>query len=252
MKVSLITAVLNARDTIGDTLDSVANQSHQNIEHIIVDGGSTDGTLEVIEHYASQIHRLISEPDQGLYDAMNKGMACASGDIIGVLNADDVFADNQVIEKAVHVLRHDDYDAVYGDLVYVDNADIGHVKRSYISGHYKKGKVFLGWMPAHATLYLKREVQRRIGDYNLDAGLQADLEYCARAFEIHQIRAHYVEQVWVRMRLGGLSNRSVRQRIQANWQSYKALRALGLKRDPFSFFVVKFAHKLPGFFRSEQ
>ncbi len=250
MKVSIVTVVLNAADTIADTLQSIAEQSHPDIEHIVIDGGSTDASLDILNQRAAQISHLISEPDNGLYDAMNKGMALASGDVVGILNADDVFADHSVVAQIAEAFADQSLDAVYADLVYVDVDDLSRVRRKYQSGEYQAGKGFSGWMPAHATLYLRRTVHEKNGQYNVSVGAQADLEYCARAFEITKINSRYIPKVWVRMRLGGISNNGVLNRIRANWRSYKALQALGMKRNPVLFFIRKFTTKMPGFFSS--
>ena len=247
MKVSVITVCLNAEKTIAETLQSVAKQSYKDIEHIIIDGASTDSTLEVIKANESRVSKLVSEPDQGLYDAMNKGLAIVSGDIVGILNADDIYQDSQVVECIVQQFEDGSIDATYADLVYVDQENTQKVRRKYTSGLYQSGQCFDGWMPAHPTLYIRREAHEKIGPYNLKVGAQADLEYCARAFELHHICTRYVDQTWVRMRLGGISNKNMLHRIKANWRSYQALKRLGLKSKPMVFFFRKFAGKLPGY-----
>lgn len=247
MKVSVITVCFNAETTIAQTLTSVAQQSYKDIEHIIVDGASTDETMEIVQANSQRLANVISEPDQGLYDAMNKGLAIASGDIVGILNADDVYQDDNVVARVVESFTGSDVEAVYADLVYVEQNNLSQVRRTYISGEYRTGRCFEGWMPAHPTLYLRREVHEKIGHYNLAVGAQADLEYCARAFEIHKVQSRYVAQTWVRMRIGGVSNRRALSRVKANWRSYLALRDLGLRSNPIKFFFKKFATKLPGF-----
>ena len=248
MKVSVVTVCLNASATIADTLESLASQIHQDIEHIVIDGGSTDATIDIIKSKRTRVAALVSEPDNGLYDAINKGLALASGDIVGILNADDVYQDENVVSAIVSEFENPEIDAVYADLVYVDRHDTARVRRKYTSGAYQAGLCFDGWMPAHPTLYMRREIHQKIGSYDLSVGAQADLEYCARAFEIHKIRSRYLAKVCLRMRLGGVSNSSSLNRIKANWRSYQALKKLGMDRNALSFFIRKFARKLPGFF----
>lgn len=247
MKISVITVVFNACDTIADTLRSVAAQSHPDIEHIVIDGGSTDGTVEIVERHRAAIEVFISEPDEGIYDAMNKGIAQASGEVIGLLNADDVFQDNSVLSQVASAHADPKLDSVYADLVYVDKFNLSKVRRYWRSHTYRPGLAFTGWMPAHPTLYLKRRVFERVGYFDTQLRFQADLEFCARAFEVHQINSLYVEKVWVRMRLGGATNNSLSNIWKGNWESYQALKRLGMQRAALPYFMRKFARKIPQF-----
>jgi glycosyltransferase involved in cell wall biosynthesis len=249
MKVSIITVVFNAEHTIADALRSVASQTHSDIEHIVVDGASTDATLRVIQANSDRVAKLISEPDKGIYDAMNKGLELATGEVIGLLNADDVLQDETIISQVAAAHADQDLDACYADLVYVKQNDLTQVTRFWRSRDYKKGLCFNGWMPAHPTLYLKRRVYDRVGNFNTDLRYQADLEFCARAFEVHTIASRYIPSLWVRMRLGGVTNNSIESMLKGNWESYLALRKLGLKKDPISYFLIKFGSKLPSFLR---
>ncbi len=247
MKISIITVAFNAEKTIGDALQSVACQTYADIEHIVIDGASTDGTLKAIEANSERVSTLISEPDKGIYDAMNKGIRCATGDVIGLLNADDVLQDDTVIAQIAEIHKDQSLDACYSDLVYVKANDLAKVTRYWRSRDYKKGLCFDGWMPAHPTFYLKSRVYGRVGLFNTELRYQSDLEFCARAFEVHSITSKYTPALWVRMRLGGVTNNSLRSMAHGNWESYLALRKLGLKRNPLSFFIIKFAAKLPSF-----
>ena len=248
MKISVITVVYNSVDTIEDALRSVANQDYQDIEHIVIDGASSDGSVDIIRQHSASIEHFVSETDQGIYDAMNKGLALASGDVVGFLNSDDVYATDDVLSKVAKAHANENIDAVYADLVYVDDLDDKHIKRRWLSRDYKPGLCFKGWMPAHPTLYIKRKVFNEIGGFDINLGNQADLEFCARAFEIHQISSHYFPEIWVRMRTGGASQSNIVSMIKSNWRSYKALCRLGMRKDPISFFLIKFASKLPQFF----
>jgi glycosyltransferase involved in cell wall biosynthesis len=251
MKVSIITVVFNAEDTIAGAIASVAKQQYTNIEHIVIDGASTDTTLAVIKANADSITHIISEPDTGIYDAMNKGIRLASGDVIGLLNADDVYQHNDVISEVVVAHQDPELDACYSDLVYVKADDLSEVTRYWRSREHVPGLCFKGWMPAHPTLFLKAHVYEKVGLFNTTLDYQSDLEFCARAFEVHSIRSRYISNLWVRMRLGGVTNGSLKTMILGNWESYLALRKLGLKRNPVSYFLIKFGAKIPQFFNKE-
>jgi glycosyltransferase involved in cell wall biosynthesis len=245
MKLSIITVCFNAASTIEDAIKSVASQSYEDIEHIIIDGASSDGTVEIIERHIDQLAHFVSEPDQGIYDAMNKGIALATGEVIGILNADDVYEHDDVLSRVMQCHQNAELDACYADLVYVDPQDLSKVERRWISRDHVQGLCFKGWMPAHPTLFLKRRVYDRCGVFDTSLKLQSDLEFCARIFESHKISSQYVPELWVRMRAGGASNNDIWRRIKGNWESYLALQKLGLKTNPVSYFIIKFAMKLP-------
>jgi len=248
MKISVITVVYNSVDTIGDALRSVSEQSYGNIEHIVIDGASTDGTVKIIDAYSDSLAHVVSEPDEGIYDAMNKGVCLASGDVIGFLNSDDVFAHSDVIQKIASLHEQVSLDAVYANLIYLDNLSDTQIKRYWRSRDYHDGLCFKGWMPAHPTLYLKRRIFDEVGGFKKELGNQADLEFCARVFELLKISSSYCPEIWVHMRTGGASQSSIKSMIKSNWNSYLALRGLGLRRDPITFFAMKFGMKLPQFF----
>jgi len=176
MKVSIITAVFNGVKTLEDCIKSVVAQTYTKTEHIIIDGGSTDGTVEVIERHRDKIAKVISEPDNGIYDAMNKGIRAATGDIVGILNSDDMYANEFVIERVVKAISEDNVESCYGDLVYVDRDDIAKIKRQWRAGEYKKERFKTGWMPPHPTFFVKREIYERYGLLNIDFPLAADYE----------------------------------------------------------------------------
>ncbi len=222
MKVSIITVCYNSASTIEDTIQSVANQIHQDIEYIIVDGKSKDTTVDIINKYNTTVSKWISEKDNGIYDAMNKGIEMASGEIIGILNADDVFANNNVIENIVQYFKDDTIDALYADLKYVRREDITKVIRFWKSGEYSEGKFYYGWMPPHPTLYLRKAVYQQYGNYRTDMPSAADYELMLRMIHVHKIKLTYYPQVTVLMREGGLSNRSLENRIKANRDDRRA------------------------------
>ena len=248
MKISIVTVVRNGVKTIEDTIHSVRDQSYHDVEHIIVDGASTDGTMDVVNRYRDGFAVVISEPDQGIYDAMNKGIAAASGDVIGILNADDIYQDETVLRQVAEAHSDPDLDACYANLVYVDSKQTEKVVRRWRSQAFEPGLCFKGWMPAHPTLFLKKRVYQSVGEYDTGLRFQSDLEYCARLFEVHKINSLYVPRLWVRMRMGGVSNKSWRNIVAGNRESFLALKKLGLERTALSFFAHKFAGRLRQFF----
>ncbi|MGA1846340.1 glycosyltransferase family 2 protein [Deferribacter abyssi] len=222
MKVSIITVVYNNKDTIKDAIESVLSQTYKNIEYIIIDGASTDGTVDIIRNYGDKIDKFISEKDNGIYDAMNKGIKLASGDIVGILNSDDFYVDNRVIEKVVDVFENNNCDSLYGDLVYVNKDNIDKIVRYWKSREYKEGLFKKGWHPAHPTFFVKREVYEKYGMFNLDFKIAADYELMLRFLEKYKITTAYLPEVMVKMRVGGESNRSIKNIIRANIECYKA------------------------------
>tara|TARA_B100001057_G_scaffold422973_1_gene444817 strand:+ start:1001 stop:1762 length:762 start_codon:yes stop_codon:yes gene_type:complete len=228
MKVTVVTAVYNRVATIGDAMISVQAQSHDAIEHIIQDGGSTDGTLDVIRRAASADTQIVSEHDDGIYDAINRGIARATGDVIGLMHSDDFFADDQVLEKVAKAFATHDVDGVYGDLQYVAASDPTRVVRHWRSGAYRPALLKRGWMPPHPTLYLRREVFDRHGLYDTSLRIAADYDAMLRYLGQGQIRLCYIPEVLVKMRLGGESNRSLGRIILKSREDLRALRNNGV------------------------
>ena len=245
MKISIVTVCLNSAATIESTLKSVQAQDYPDIEHVVIDGGSSDGTLEILQRHRHHLAALISEPDQGLYDAMNKGISLAAGDVIGLLNADDVLNDAGVISRVAQTLNDSDIDGCYANVVYVDACQPHQIVRHWNSSEYQSGAAAYGWMPAHPTMYIRTAQLHEVGQYRTDIGSQADLEFCVRVFEQHNLALQYIPEVWVRMRTGGVTNRSWREIISGNWRSYRAIRELGYAPNPFTFFARKLAYRLP-------
>ena len=233
IKISIITAVYNNKKTIKDAIESVLNQTYKNIEYVIVDGDSKDGTVDIIKQYESKIDKFISEPDNGIYDAMNKGIKLATGDIIGFLNSDDFYASNNVLEKVANEFIDKKVDSVYGDLVYVDNKDITKVVRYWKSKPYKEGFFKKGWHPPHPTFFVKREIYEKYGKFRLEFKIAADYELMLRFLEKHKISTAYIPEVLVKMRAGGTSNKSISNIIKANLECYKAWKINNLKVSPF-------------------
>lgn len=247
-RISIVTVCRNAAATIEDTLRSVASQTHPNVEHIVVDGGSTDGTREIIERHRDRIATLIAEPDRGIYDAMNKGINAATGEIVGLLNADDVYVDVHVLEKVARAFSDPAVDACHADLVYVDRTDLDKIVRYWKSRPYTDGLFEKGWLPAHPTFFVRRALYRRYGGFDLSYRFQADFELTMRLLAVHKVRSVYLPEVIVKMRMGGVSNRSVLNVVRGNLEAYRACRRHGLKVSPL-FIVRKVLSRLPQFFR---
>lgn len=224
MKVSIITVVRNGADTIGDCIESVLNQVYPDLEYIIVDGGSTDGTPDIVRSYGAKIARFISEPDDGIYDAMNKGIKVATGEVIGILNADDLYRHSGVIKQVMERLNQTGCDAVYSNLVYVDRADTSRVKRYWPGGLYTPNSFLWGWMPAHPTLFVRRHIYEQYGLFKTSLRSAADYELMLRFIHKHHIRLAYLNDLTVMMRVGGVSNQSLVHRFKANREDSKAWR----------------------------
>lgn len=250
MKVSIITVCYNSEKTIRDTIQSVVSQKYPNIEYIIVDGVSKDGTVSIVQSFKDRISHFISEPDNGIYDAMNKGIALATGDIVGFLNSDDMYVDSDVVDTVTKQFGNDRCDAVYGGLVYVHPKDLRKVFRVWKSGPFHRFSFLFGWMPPHPSFFVKREIFQKYGMFNTKLKLASDYEMMLRLLYKHQIAASYVPKVLVRMRLGGISNASIFNRIRAHREDREAWRLNGLRpyiftiwlkplRKIFQFFVYE-------------
>ena len=246
MKVSIITVCYNSGKTIEDTIKSVLKQSYQNIEYIIIDGQSKDNTLQIVNEYKNQISKIVSEPDKGMYDACNKGIKMASGDIIAILNSDDVYTNEKVIENVVEKFKLDNKDTLYADLKYVAADDLSNVVRYWKSGLFKRGKFLFGWMPPHPTFFVKKEVYQKYGLFNTKFRSAADYELMLRFLFKNKVSVSYLPKVAVLMREGGISNVSIKNRFRANSEDKEAW---GIN-DLESFFFttwLKPVRKLPQF-----
>jgi glycosyltransferase involved in cell wall biosynthesis len=246
MKISVITAVYNNRDTVAHALDSVLAQSHPDIELIVIDGGSRDGTLEVLQTYAGRLSVLVSEPDGGIYDALNKGIQLATGEVVGFLHSDDLFADEHVLAKVAGAMSDLGVGAVYGDLVYVSKADPDRVVRYWKTGAVTQTKLRRGWMPPHPTFYAKRSVYEQFGLFDTNYRIAADYDCMLRFLGRGGVHAVYIPDVLVRMRVGGASNRSLRNLLRKSREDYRALRTNGV--GGLGALVWKNLSKLPQFF----
>lgn len=224
MKISVVTAVFNNRETIGAAIDSALSQVDVEFELIVIDGGSTDGTLDVLRAYGDRLALLVSEPDRGMYDALNKGIQLATGDVVGFLHSDDLFADESVLTRIAAAFAVPDVGAVYGDLLYVSKDAPDVVVRYWKAGAFSQGRLGWGWMPPHPTFYVRRSIYQRLGVFDLRYRIAADYDTMLRFLGKGKIRADYIPEVLVKMRLGGASNRSFANIVRKSKEDYLALR----------------------------
>lgn len=248
--ISVVTVARNAVATIEQTIRSVAEQNYPHIEHIVIDGGSTDGTVDIVRRHRDKIAVFKSEPDHGMYDAMNKGLRVATGDIVGFLNADDVYADSRVLEVISQTIEGQKVDACFGDLVYVDKNNPNRIVRYWKSQPYRDGLFERGWMPAHPTFYAKKWVYEKYGGYDLAYWRQSDFELTMRFLAVHKIKSVYIPKVLVRMRSGGVS-RGLWHILEGNIEAYRACRKHSLNVTPF-FIVKKILSRIPQFFHRDR
>lgn len=228
MKVSIITAVFNRVSTIEQAIISVQRQTYRDIEHIIQDGGSMDGTIELVDRLADARTKVLSERDYGIYDAINRGIGRATGDVIGVMHSDDFFADDRVVEKVAAVFNDPNISGVYGDLQYVSASEPSRVVRHWRSGAYRFDKLRSGWMPPHPTLYLRRDVFEKLGLYDTNMRISADYDAILRYLVKGRIDLGYVPHVLVKMRTGGESNRSLERILKKSREDLSAIRRNGV------------------------
>ena len=236
VKISIITACYNSSDTIRATIESVIGQDYPETEYIVIDGGSSDNTLKIAGEYSSRISRIVSEKDEGIYYALNKGIALATGDVIGILHSDDIYTDVTVLSRVAQQLSNEKCDAVYGDLQYVDRSDISKVIRNWKSGQYHRGMFVKGWMPPHPTLFLRKSCYDKFGSFNTSFRTAADYELMLRMIHKHEIQVAYLPAVLVKMRVGGVSNVSLMNRIKANREDRRAWIVNDLKPGLFTLF----------------
>lgn len=245
LRVSVITVCFNSAATIGDTMSSIAAQEGVEVEHIVVDGKSTDGTMHVIRNHPWKPDRVISEPDRGIYDAMNKGIRVATGEIVGFLNADDVYDNPGVLKQIAAAFADPGVDATYADLLYVYPDDTTRVVRYWRSGEYMPGAFLRGWVPAHPTFYVRRALLERYGYFKCEHRLAADFELMLRLIVRHHIRLRYIPSIQVRMRTGGATNQNLRNVVRQNLEILRAFGENGVAPpNPMVFVARKTLAKL--------
>jgi len=241
MKVSIITITYNSAKTVRDTLQSIANQSYKNIEHIVVDGASKDNTLDIVREFPNV--KVLSEPDEGIYDAMNKGVAMTTGDIVGILNSDDFYSNNDIIQTVVDTFIKEKVDSVYGDIVFVNPDDLNKVTRRYSSANWYPEKMAAGYMPAHPSFFVKRIHYEKIGNFKVDYAISADYELLIRFLYVNRISYHYINEALVTMRTGGASNQSLKSVYVLNKEVIRACRENGIKMN-YTKLGFKYFNKL--------
>lgn len=246
MKVSVITACYNSSQTVIDTLESLNQQTYEDIEYIIIDGASSDATLKVVQENCSRIAKIISEPDKGIYDALNKGIKAATGDIIGFLHSDDLFAYPDAIRDLVKTLEAEGTDSVYADLEYVSKEDTSKVVRKWKSGSCSKAKLLSGWMPPHPTFFMKRDQYQKLGLFNLKFNIAADYDSILRYLWSNEVSTSYLPKVVTKMRVGGASNRSLKNIVEKTKEDIEALKANGIFWP--RAILMKNVSKIPQFF----
>ena len=234
MKISIITATWNSSATIENAILSVASQTYPQVQHIVVDGNSSDETLAIVFRHAHRIDKLISEPDHGIYDAMNKGISLATGDVIGILNSDDFYAHTRVLEKVAGIFEEESIDTCYGDLVYVDPANLERINRYWRSGQHRPGSFYQGWMPPHPTFFVRRRVYEKYGNFNLSLGTAADYELTLRFLLKYGVSTTYIPEVLVHMRSGGASNASLKSRLATIRMANRSWQVNHLKPHPWT------------------
>jgi len=249
-RISVITVCFNSANTIRHTLESIKNQTYLNIEHIIIDGASTDKTLQIVQDF-THVSKVISERDKGIFDAMNKGIRYASGDIIGILNSDDVYANDDVLGVVADTFQTTGTDTLYGDLQYVHPRNMSMVLRRWKSGKYHLNKFKYGWMPPHPTFFVKKEVYRKAGLFDTTLKTAADYEFMLRTLYKYQFSCDYVPKVLVKMAAGGASNVSLNARLNANREDRRAWAINGLTPYFFTLYL-KPARKIFQFINKEQ
>ena len=247
LKISIITVSLNSEDTIRNTIESIISQHYDNIEYIVIDGGSNDKTIEITRQFSNHIDYIFSGPDDGIYDAMNKGIKVATGDVIGILNSDDFYPNSFVVSNVAESFEKHNCDAVYGDLVYVKANNIDKIRRYWKAGEYTTSKIKNGWMLPHPTFFVKKKIYNRHGLYNIDLRSAADYEMILRLLYKHNISVYYIPMILVNMRTGGESNRSFLNRIKANREDSLAWKRNQLNK-PMLIRFTKPLQKLRQFF----
>ena len=247
MRVSIITATYNSAQTISGCIASVNNQSYQNIEHIIIDGDSKDNTVKLIHSQPNRVKRLVSEPDKNIYDAINKGITLATGDIIGFLHSDDFFETNDILKQVVRAFEDSGADIVYGNILYVDRINPNKVIRTWVSNSFHYENLRKGWMPAHTTFYVKREIYKKYGLYDTSFKISADYDLMLRFLGLHHVSSYFLDITFLRMRYGGASNKFSNNFLRRK-EDYRAIRKN--KIGGFSTLILKNLRKLGQFFNN--
>lgn len=245
--LSIITVCYNSAKTIEDTIRSIISQDYPDIEYIVIDGNSKDGTQAILQRYAHHIQTLISEPDKGIYDAMNKGIMKATGEVIGLLNADDIYANPHVLSKIAAAFQNKNIDACFGDLIYFKDNKPDNVIRYWQSCPFVSGAFAKGWSPAHPTFFVRKSIYDKYGLFNTRYTMGNDIELMMRFLEKYKIQSQYIPEVLVNMRLGGVSNQGLNNIITQNKNILQAARELHIPISPMMFFIYKVFNRISQF-----
>ena len=249
MKISIITVTFNSASFINHCLDSIKKQTYDDIEHIVVDGASTDSTLSILKSKRSQLVALISKPDKGIYDAMNKGINLATGDIIGFLNSDDIYANNHILSNVAKVFEDDPLlDSCYADLLYTNKNDTNKIIRYWKASQFKLGSFSKGWCPPHPTFFVRRSVYERLGKFDINYHFASDVDLMMRFLEKHKIKSQYIPEVWVKMRMGGATNKNLKNIWFQNKEILHSLNKNNLSTNLFKFLIFKIISRILQFF----
>jgi len=240
----------NSATVLNDCINSIVSQKYDNIEHIVIDGASTDGTIKILKQNQNHLTKLISEPDNGIYDAMNKGINLASGDVIGILNSDDFYSNNEVLSKVAKIFTNNPLlDACYSDLIYVDQHTASKNIRYFKSNSFTPGLFSKGWCPPHPTFFVRRSVYKKYGNFDLNLKIASDVDLMMRFLEIYKIRSLYVSEVWIKMRLGGITNKNLKNIWFQNYEIINSLKRNGLYVNLISFLINKIISRTKQFFK---
>ena len=249
MKISIITVTLNSESTIKKTIESVIKQDYVNIEYIIIDGGSSDNTLSIVKDYKEYVTVLVSEPDKGVYDAMNKGIRLATGDVIGFLNSDDLYENDRVLTKVAQIFIDNPLiQASYADLIYTAKHDTSKNIRYWKSNDFSYGLFSKGWSPPHPTFFVRSCIYKKFGNFKLNYKIASDIDLMMRFIEVKKINTHYMSEVLVKMRMGGISNKNLKNIVKLNIEILNALKSYNLPYNYFIFFTYKILSRLKQFF----
>jgi len=240
MKISLLTVSYDSETTIKDTIESIRSQDYNTIEYIVVDGDSKDGTVQIIKSYDSVVTKWISEPDKGIYDAMNKAIGLATGDVVGILNSDDFYFDSTIISQVAAAFENQDVDAVFGDLIFVDPNNLKKTVRTYSSAKWNPSKFAKGFMPAHPTFFVRRKYYEQFGVFKTDYKIAADYELLIRFLYVNKLRYQYLPITMVKMRRGGVSSRNLTSNIVLNNEIIRACRENGISTNVFKVYPKYF------------
>jgi glycosyltransferase involved in cell wall biosynthesis len=250
MKISIITVTYNSENFIENCVCSVLNQTYKNVEYIIIDGKSSDNTLNKLKKYSKNISKIVSETDHGTYEAMNKGVKLAKGEIVGLLNSDDFYASDEVLSRVASIFKSNpSIDACYADLSYIDQIDTSRVIRYWKSSKFVLGSFSRGWCPPHPTFFVRRSVYEKFGKFNLNYSISSDVELMMRFLEVHKIKTYHVPELWVKMRVGGSSNKNFKSILSQNLDVLNALRDHNLPVNVLRFFIHKIFTRGKQFFQ---